>query len=101
MQEQETTIGILRTMDEKARASIEDELKQIAREREELKQERTKLKTRVEVATVEERYTMQHNFEERVARHDQSHETRMKKLEVEFAKKKKKKVIRLTRERQP
>ncbi|KAH9203223.1 hypothetical protein DL95DRAFT_452068 [Leptodontidium sp. 2 PMI_412] len=87
MQEQETTIGILRSMDQKARASIADQLKQIAKEREELKLERTKIESRVEVATAEERYIMQRNFDERVAEHDGTHETRMKELEADFTRK--------------
>jgi len=79
-----TTISTLRAMDHEAKAGIEDQLKQIAKEKEELKEERTKLKRRVEAATAEEQFIMQRDFEERVARHDKTHETRMKELEVEF-----------------
>jgi chromosome segregation ATPase len=82
-----TTISTLRAMDHEAKAGIEDQLKQIDKEKEELKEERTKLRKRVEAATAEEQYTMKRDFEERVARHDETHETRMKELEVESAQK--------------
>ncbi|KAL5315049.1 hypothetical protein ACEPPN_017700 [Leptodophora sp. 'Broadleaf-Isolate-01'] len=82
-----TTINTLKAIDHEAKAGIEDQLKQIAKEREELKEERTKLRRRVEVVIAEEQYIIQRNFEERVARHDEAHETRIKELEVESAQK--------------
>lgn len=48
---QAITISTLGTMDHEAKAGIEDQLKQIA---EELKEERTKPRKRVEAATAEE-----------------------------------------------
>ncbi|KAG9239931.1 hypothetical protein BJ878DRAFT_337252 [Calycina marina] len=91
-----TTISTLRAMDHEAKAGIEDQLKQISKERKELKEERTKLKRRVEAATAEEQLLMQLNFEKLVARHDKTHETRMKELDVDFAQKSKENSTRVT-----
>ncbi|KAH7374080.1 hypothetical protein BKA64DRAFT_714899 [Cadophora sp. MPI-SDFR-AT-0126] len=91
-----TTISTLRAMDHEAKAGIEDQLKQIAKEREELKEERTKLRRRVEAATAEEQFTLQRKYEERLARHDETHEARMKELEVDFARKSKENSTRVT-----
>ncbi|KAL5330685.1 hypothetical protein ACEPPN_000204 [Leptodophora sp. 'Broadleaf-Isolate-01'] len=81
LQEQETAIGILRTIDAKVIASLEAELSQITREKGELKLERTKLESRVE----EERYTMQRKFEESLIRVEKNHETHMKEYKAYFA----------------
>lgn len=91
-----TTISTLMVMDHEAKAGIEDQLEQIAKEREELKGERTKLKRRVEAATAEEQFRMQRNFEERIAKNDETHETRMKELDIDFARKSKENSTRVT-----
>lgn len=87
IQRQENTINTLRSMDNKARASIQEEVAKMDRAKEELKQDRGKLNARIEVAMAEKRLSMDREFQERMTKHDKDHETRRKELEAEFAQK--------------
>jgi chromosome segregation ATPase len=87
IQEQKATISTLRAMDQEAMAAIESDRAQIERSKEELEQDKAKLATRISVATAEEKHKMKRDFAERTARQDKNHETRMKELNAEFARK--------------
>ncbi|KAL5318074.1 hypothetical protein ACEPPN_015178 [Leptodophora sp. 'Broadleaf-Isolate-01'] len=83
----ENTILTLTSMDQKSKAVTESQLAQIVADRRELEQEKTKMESRITVATAEEKHRLNRDFEERMSKQDKSHETRMKELEVEFAQK--------------
>ncbi|XMA20400.1 hypothetical protein WAI453_013191 [Rhynchosporium graminicola] len=83
----EDTILTLTSMDQKSKAATESQLTQIRVDRRELEQEKTKLESRIIMATAEEKHRLNRDFEERMSRQDKSHKARMKELEVEFAQK--------------
>lgn len=90
------TISTLRALDHKAKAGIQDQLEMIAKEKEELKEERTKLRRRFEAEMAEGQFIMQQNFDQRVASYEESYKTRMKELDEDFARKSKESSTRVT-----
>lgn len=91
-----TTISTLRALDHVAKAGIQDQLDNIAKEKEELEEERIKLKRRFEAQTAESEFKMQCNYKERVASYEEIYKTRMKELDEDFARKSKESSTRVT-----
>jgi len=81
----ENAISVLRSSDAKAQADIDSALQKIKKDKQELEEDKSKLKKRIEMATEEKKHDLEREFRERSTKHENVHELRMKDLEAEFA----------------